>query len=653
MTKTKRNALAATLLVFIVLCLHCPSNATGLFNQYIGFGDSTLDSGYFRYNTTGSVSMDQSVAAAAQGATGGWAGPGVMNSTFLAGRFGLNGGAIGGGGTNYANGGAFTQPLSASANDPALSGVGAPANVATIHQIQNYLASVGGAANPNGIYVVKTGDNDTTFVRLMQALNPNWLAENPNFLHTISVNLAANVVALQAAGARTILVPNSYNYAENAGLGGTLVAGGNTELYVRSYWYMVDHWATLTAAGVRYIPADIDSVVKFVVKNPTLFGFTPASVLSSSALASSISPLLVSWADVTPAQTQSTLFIGQDGVHFTQAGQQIEADYESSLLTAPSLMSLLAEAPVQGGLARAATIQGQIDLSGQHRGPTGINVWIGGGAGALTLRNFSGLPDVSGTPFTGSAGVDYQLPFGLIVGAAFTAGTQTQHFSIGGGQFDQNDQALSLYSAYQAGPVWGNVVASYGWYQDTIARNVALGLYTDNNSADTTGTSLALALRAGGDLRLGPVTTGPVAGLVLQRVRIKGFAETGSSGPQSGSNGVTALSFGEQIRDSAISQLGWRAAIEVGDWRPFVEAKWDHELVDQGDRKVKAALTSTSAAPAYSMTAAPVKSDWATASAGTSYKINERVLVRGSASAMAFDTQTVSYGGDVGVSVSF
>ena len=72
----------------------------------------------------------------------------------------------------------------------------------------------------------------------------------------------------------------------------------------------------------------------------------------------------------------------------------------------------------------------------------------------------------------------------------------------------------------------------------------------------------------------------------------------------------------------------------------------------QADRKVKAALTTTTAAP-YSMAAAPVKADWATASLGTSYKINERVMVRGAASAMAFDTQTVSYGGDLGVSVSF
>ena len=58
-------------------------------------------------------------------------------------------------------------------------------------------------------------------------------------------------------------------------------------------------------------------------------------------------------------------------------------------------------------------------LSRQHRGPTGINVWLGGGLGALGLKNASGFPGISGTPFTGSLGADYQTPCGLILGAVF------------------------------------------------------------------------------------------------------------------------------------------------------------------------------------------------------------------------------------------
>jgi outer membrane lipase/esterase len=622
-----------------------PADAAGAFNQFVGLGDSTLDSGYFRYASTGSATGDAMVAAAvAGGAQGGWAGPGIMTTTFLAGRFGLSAEPVSIGGANYGNGSAYTAPLSATAGGATAPG-GLSGNVAATEQIANLLAANGGAANGSALYVVNSGNNDLIFVQKQGA---DWIAANPNFLNGVAAQFTASVANLQAAGARTVMVPNTFYTSTLTDLGG-LVPASNIDDYARAVAYGNTKWSYLTTAGVRFIPADLTSLFQFVATNPTLFGFTPSSVLASNA-PSPVAALVTTWADITPFQLQTYLFV--DGHHLTTAGQKIESDYEASLLTAPSLMSLLAELPIQGGLSRTAVIQGQIDLTGQHRGQARVNVWLAGGVGALTLRNFSGFPDVAGTPFTGSAGLDYQLPCGLIVGAAFTAGTQTQQFSMGGGHFDQNDQTFSLYSAYQAGPVWGNVVASYGLVQDKIVRDVTLGLFTDSNSATTTGTSLGLALRAGGDIRLGPVITGPVAGLVLQQVRIQGFAESGTSGAATGGNGVTALSFGQQIRDSAISQLGWRAAIEAGDWRPFVEAKWHHELVDQADRKVKAALTTTTAAP-YAMAAAPVKADWATASLGTSYKINERVMVRGAASAMAFDAQTVSYGGDLGLSVSF
>lgn len=638
---------AAIVLVSLLVSLLVtgPAGASGQFNQFVGLGDSTLDSGYFRYTTSGNASVDAAVVSAvADGAAGGFAGPGVMTSTMLAGRFGLGVEPVSIGGTNFANGSAYTALLAASAGSAPIPG-SLPANVTTVQQIANYLTATGGAANPSALYVVNTGNNDLIFV---QNQGTAWIAANPDFLRGVSAQLAAGVATLQAAGARTIMVPNTFYTAALAGLGG-VVPASNLDDYTRAVAYGNMKWSDLTAAGVRFIPADLHSVFRFVTTNPGLFGFTPDSVLAANA-PSPVAALVTSWADITPVQLQTYLFI--DGKHLTTAGQRIESDYEASLLTAPRLMSLLPEMAVQGGLARAASLQGQIDLTGQHRGPTGVNVWIGGGVGALELQNDSGFPGVAGVPFTGSLGADYQTPCGLILGAAFTAGAQTQQFSMGGGHFDQNDQAVSLYAAYQAGPVWGNVAASYGWYQDKIARDVALGLYTDSNSADTTGRSLALALRAGGDLHWGPVTTGPVAGLVLQQVRIKGFAESGSSGAATGANGVTALSFGEQIRDSAVSQLGWRASVDAADWRPFAEAKWNHELVDQSGRKVKAALTSAVAAP-YSMASAPVSSDWATASVGTSYRISERVMVRGAASAMAFSSQTISYGGDIGLSVGF
>ena len=430
---------------------------------------------------------------------------------------------------------------------------------------------------------------------------------------------------------------DSLHSALFAGPGGD-ISSDNTDAYARTVALGTAEWSDLAADGVHFIPADNDSLFRYVAHNPTLFGFTASSVLAVNAPAYGSSALIVF---LNPAQQQDYLFV--DGVHLTTAGQTIEADYTYSLLLAPSEISLLAESVVRSGLARSATIQGQLDLFGQQRGPSGINVWAGAGANALNFENATGFANSSGIPFGGTIGVDYRTQGGLIVGAAFTGGSQTQGFSTGG-HFNQVDEAPSLYAAYRSGPVWANAVATYGLFQDEISRPVQLGIFTDQNSANTSGDSLALALRAGGDFKLGAVTTGPVAGTVLQGVHVDGFTETGTSG-------VTALSFGSQTRDSFVSQLGWRALVDEGKWQPFVEATWNHEFADR-NRTVTASLTSV-AAPSFSINAAPIASDWATTSIGASYKLSSRVMLRGTVSAMFFNSQAATYGGELGINVSF
>ena len=171
-----------------------------------------------------------------------------------------------------------------------------------------------------------------------------------------------------------------------------------------------------------------------------------------------------------------------------------------------------------------------------------------------------------------------------------------------------------------------------------------LGAFIDENSARTNGRSLALALRGGVDFRLGRITTGPVAGVVVQQVHVEGFTETGVSG-------VTALSFGSQTRDSLVSRLGWRASADLGRWRPFTEAEWNHEWAGR-DRTVTAALTSV-AAPSFTMDAVPAAEDWAAASLGASYTFGPQVMLRGVVSALFLDPQVSRFGGGLSLSVGF
>jgi outer membrane lipase/esterase len=306
-------------------------------------------------------------------------------------------------------------------------------------------------------------------------------------------------------------------------------------------------------------------------------------------------------------------------------------------------MSLLPESVVQAGWTRTATIQGQLDPCGQYRGPHGRRVWASAGAYSSAVHNAPGFTSDNGTPFGGTFGLDYQTADGWIFGAAFTCGSQSPEFSTGG-HFGQVDEAPSLYAAYAGLPWWGNAVLTYDLFQIHTTRLVPLGIYTDQNDGNTDGQSLAVALRGGRDFQIGRLTTGPVAGLVVQQAHVDGFTESGLTG-------VTALAFGDQTRDSLVTQLGWRVCVGGGDLRPFAEMNWNHECAAK-HRTMAAALT-TIEAPSYSTDAVPVVSDWATSSLGAYYVLTPRVMLRGAASAMFINPQMTTVGGDMSLSVGF
>jgi outer membrane lipase/esterase len=644
-TACTRRLVGAAFVSAIGLSAPSAGGAAGL-DQFIGFGDSTMDSGYFRYNPTGGspslpsgapiTAIDTQIhSTVAAGGSGAFAGPASVDTTLLAARFGLSAMPFiigGGGGTNYANGSA--QTVTTTAADGYLHGLNN--NVPIVTQISNYLASVHNVANPNALYMISFGGNDLIWLQI-QGGNTAPLP----YISNLATALTASIANLQAAGARTIVVLNVYADAKLVGPGGTLTPA-NAAIVDQAATYSAQVWSGLRAAGVNFIPADVEGVLKYVSQNPTRFGFTPITVLASGPACGTLPALVCAPGQLVTPDAEQT-YLWSDAAHLTTAGQTIESDYIYSLIAAPSQISLLAESAVQVGLTRSAVIQQQIDVSGEHRGPNGINVWVSAGASSLTVKNAPSFPNVSGPPFGGSVGADYQFPGGLIVGAALTGGGLTQQFSSGG-NFSQVGEAVSLYAACRSGSLWGNVVASYGLLQDHIARPVQLGTFTDQNNADTDGHSLALAFRGGGDIRLGQVTTGPVAGVMLQQVRLNGFTETGTSG-------VTALSFGSQTRNSLVSQLGWRGALDLGDWQPFAEADWNHEWGGK-NRTVTASLTSI-LAPPYTGAAAPVASDWATLWLGISYTINPRVILHGAVSAVVANPQVVSLGGALGLNVSF
>ncbi len=634
-----------------------------VFNQFIGFGDSATDTGWFAHASHGIPLFDfWNASALAAGGNLHPTGPGSNNAQILGGFFGLPANpANTPGGTNYAVGGAVDFLVPPGFGGTATGNLSPnPLLPGTATQIQNYLASVNGHANPNALYVLSSGGNDITAAILtFGAFSPAAVT----YLLGEAQILANSLVQLQAAGARYILMSNYY-------------PGPSTNAATLYYGSIIlpATWNDLAAAGLKFIPADTISVFRAVEQHMAQFGFTapinsfacipPAGFVGfgwGETCAPTTTPSLTHGYLVSADALQTHLFM--DGIHLTNAGQQIEADYFYSLITAPSEISYLAEAPVKTRTVVVESIFDQIALSQRQRRPGTFNTWVSGDVSWLSVGNFPGFPTDPGTPGMFTVGTDYLWGPNWLIGGAVSAGTTTQSFSLGG-NFKQTEFALSAYSAFSNGRFWSDIVGTYGGLQYDVNRIVPLGIVTVSNTGTTSGRNLSFAWEAGYNFQLplgsvavptslplkapasAPLTLvhGPVAGILLQRIWVDGFTETDSLG------GITALSFAEQIRNSAVTELGYRAQVDVGIWSPYAKLTWNHELVPY-DRSVTASLT-TITAPSFSMPAVALGKDWGTGMIGAAVALGRGVTAYGSLTSQFGQNLVTFYTGQIGLNVA-
>lgn len=636
----------------VLLCLPQLAEAQN-FNQLIGFGDSATDTGWFTGATsgphsTGFAPFDASIASAiAAGGNAHWTGPGPGNAQILANYFGLSANAVGTpGGTNFAIGNGVDYLVPPGFFPPTATGnlFPNPLLPGTATQINNYLASVNGHANPNALYLLSSGGNDITAA--LQVFGPGSPAGVAYLLGEAQA-LANSVANLQAAGARYIIMSNYYP--------------GPTGITSTFYGDTINlgTWRDLAAAGVKFIPADTISVFAAVEQNPVAFGITHDPHVIGPPGYACLPPTgsgltagygILCAPSTTPSSTHGYLqsadatqtYLFMDGVHLTERGQQIEADYFYNLLVAPSEISFLAETAVQTTFQTITGIQQQIDLAQQRLRPSGWNVWINGQLSYLKMDNSSaGFPNDPGLPLSGTLGVDYKWQNGWLAGAAISAGRVNPTFSLGGG-YKQDSAALSLYTGYRNANWWADLIGTVAWLGFNTNRAVPIGITIQPNSASTNGDDLSLAGEIGYDFHAGMVTHGPVAGFILQQARIEGFTESGS---------FTSLSFGTQIRNSEVSAIGYKARIDWGMWHPYAQIAWDHEF-DPLNRMVSASLTTISA-PSYSLPAVVLGRDWATATVGTQVTLRSAWSGFTSITAQLGQNHATVYSGLIGMNYAF
>ena len=635
--------LGSALLAGAALLLFARTAEAQNFNQFFAFGDSTTDTGWFAHASTGVTTIDPLVNnALAAGGNAHFTGPGQGNAQILAGRFGLTANAGNTpGGTNYAIGGALDDATLGLGNENLLVALGGKPNPdlpSTGRQIRTYLGAVNGQANPNALYLIGSGGNDASLAELLFPAKDKATA----FLLGEAGALVNSISLLKAAGGRYIVVTDEYippsADATTIAYGKTLVAAT---------------WGGLAAAESNFIPADTLSVIAAVEQNPFAFGITapinenacvkPAAYPISTGYGFLCAPTTIPNPNygylVSADATRTHLFM--DGTHLTEAGQQIVADYMYSLIVAPSEMSFLAETAIQTAFQTIVGIQQQIALAERYRAP-GWNVWMNGDLSYLKINNsFNGFPSDPGLPVSGTAGVDYKWSNGWLVGAAFSLGYVSPTFSLGGG-YTQESGSVSFYTGYRNYDVWGDLVGTVGLLHNTTDRPVPIGITIQPNNGSSSGLGLSLAGEIGYDFHAGPVTHGPVAGLILQQARINGFTESGS---------FTSLSFATQTRNSEVSALGYQARLDWGMLHPFAQVVWDHEF-DPLNRVVTASLTTTSA-PSYSLPAVVLGRDWATTTVGVNVTLGRSWSGIASFTAQLGQDHAIVYGGLVGLDYSF
>ena len=173
---------------------HSPRLYGQNYNQFIGFGDSTIDSGFYKILSSpggGATFNSLWTSGVAHGAGKPTSSPGLMSSEALASYFGLT--AIPAnepGGTNFATSGAKEVTINSTATG------GFQAAIPVVTQIANYLAANGGRANGNALYLISSGGNDVSFATGGTGTGP-FPASPSAYLIGAANSLAASLATLQ------------------------------------------------------------------------------------------------------------------------------------------------------------------------------------------------------------------------------------------------------------------------------------------------------------------------------------------------------------------------------------------------------------------------------------------------------------------------
>jgi outer membrane lipase/esterase len=507
--------------LFLALALAAaPAVAGDAYTQTWFFGDSLTDSGHFQNGLPADI----------RGVAGRFTtNPGQVWSQWLADYYGTDARTDNQGGTNYAIGGARIDTPVAN-------------TIPVTAQVELYLSSHGGRADPNALYTVWGGGNDLLAF---------------DFAAPVGVQMVEAVGRLRDAGARYILVPT----LPDAGLTPFAIsAGGGVPALATSIANSFNEqiFGALGDAGLRVIPLNTFQLQQEIVADYASYGFTNITqpACPGSSLVCTPADYVVPGADRT--------YVFADGVHPSSATHRILADYAVSVLEGPRQIAMLSNSATITGRARADRVAAHVGAAPEVDGAR----WWGDLRG--DWQRYDHGDDYDGATPAGTFGVDWSRG-DLVFGGFLGYGRGTQDYGRDAGEFRQSETTLGGFLGWYGEAVWVNGQVSYSRLGFDVERNLHLGIATRKHTGSPDGSNLSAGLNAGFEFEDGVISHGPVIGVLSQAIKVDGYAEAGTS--------ATALAYPDQDFDSLVGSVGWQVRYAAGEtFKPYARVTFDHEF---------------------------------------------------------------------------
>lgn len=439
---------------------------------------------------------------------------------------------------NFAIGGAFTG--NGNINGPGIPGF--------VTEYQSFLAGGGPAAFPRvsgnfsatDLLVVSIGGNDARAYERSLGVNPTQ-AQIAGLLAGVPAQAAQRVAetttglnALIGVGARniTFLAGDVGRLPEVNGLAIAQVGSAYATAYNNG---MRTQLANYASQGVIVNYLDLNRIGDRVSANLSAFGLISAGACPLACAAN-------------PDVARQYLFY-VDQVHLTSRGFEIVGQYAVRQTEAPLHFEGQAEVGLQAARTFGNTLLSRLDLSSARfgSGGDGIDFFVSGSAASMdpgrTLTSLGYDVETVGA----TAGVEYDLSSGLIVGAAVGFTRADADFATQTGTARADGWQIGGFAGWRGGGAFVQGYAGMGSLDYDIERDAVI----DSITASPDGETMTAGASAGFLLPMGSLQIGPVLNLRYARSEVDAFTENGDP--------VLTLN----VSDQRLSSLTGSAGVEA------------------------------------------------------------------------------------------